>query len=323
MKLILKTYLAVGCMLCIIPMSNKAFAQEKSLPFFDTKGNIAIQTTQMDALADTISKINHRSDDIVWSRTVYRIIDLRDKPNSRLYFPIKPNDRYKSLFRVILDATIQNGLKAYDKIDFDIQPNFDGMPIPQDSLKNRYVTCDWNSANNTPRISSIIEKDMLTNQNKVNAYNYEDYASKQMKFIIQEVIFFNKHYSKMFSKIVGIAPVYVFNETNVTNANMTGLKRTGESVWNFLQSSVTCWYLFDELRPYLAKQYMIPNGNDTERLTFDEYFAQKLYSSYLLGDSNMFNRMLLQAYNQPDQILKEQKRIETELLNVEQDIWEY
>ena len=41
------------------------------------------------------------------------------------------------------------------------------------------------------------------------------------------------------------------------------------------------------------------------------------------GDSNMFNRMLLQEYTDPEQILKEQKRIETELLNFEQDLWEY
>jgi len=322
MKTGFKTYLSIGILLCMLPVSHITLAQEKSLPFFDLKGNIAIQTMQMDAMADTVSKINHRADDIVWSRTVYRIVDLRDKPNNRLYFPIKPNEKYKSLFRIILDATVEGKVKAYDKIDFDIQPNYE-TPIPADSVKNRYATCDWNQANNTPRISSIIEKDMLTNQNKVSAYNYEDYASKQMKFIIQEVIFFNKHYSKMYSKIIGIAPVYVYNETNVTNANMTGLKRTGESAWNFLQSSVTCWYLFDELRPFLSKQYMIPNGNDSQRLTFDEFFAQKLYSSYLLGDSNMFNRMLLQAYNQPDQIIKEQKRIETELLNIEQDIWEY
>lgn len=322
MKAGFKTYLSIGIMLCMLPVSHITLAQEKSLPFFDLKGNIAIQTMQMDAMADTVSKINHRADDIVWSRTVYRIIDLRDKPNNRLYFPVKPNERYKSLFRIILDATVEGKVKAYDKIDFDIQPNYE-TPIPADSVKNRYATCDWNPSNNTPRISSIIEKDMLTNQNKVSSYNYEDYASKQMKFIIQEVIFFNKHYSKMFSKIIGIAPIYVYNETNVTNANMTGLKRTGESAWNFLQSSVTCWYLFDELRPYLSKQYMVPNGNDSQRLTFDEFFAQKLYSSYILGDSNMFNRMLLQAYNQPEQILKEQKRIETELLNIEQDIWEY
>ena len=316
-----KAYLVAVCVVCLLPVGRTA-AQEQVLPFFDLKGNVAIQTTQMDALADTIARINHRADDIVWSRIVYRVIDLRDKQNNQLYFPIKPNDKYKSLFRVILDASVSGGLKAYDKIDFDIQPKYD-TPIPQDSMKNRFVTCDWNTANNTPRISSLIEKDALTNQNKISSYNYEDYASKQMKFIIQEIIFFNKHYSRMFTKIIGISPVYVYNETNVTNLNMTGINKSGESVWNFLQSSVTCWYLFDELRPYLAKQYMVPNGNDTERLTFDEFFSQKLYSSYLLGDSNMFNRMLLQAYNEPDQILKEQKRIETELLNVEQDIWEY
>ena len=321
MKMNFKAYLVAVCVVCLLPVGRTA-AQEQVLPFFDLKGNVAIQTTQMDALADTIARINHRADDIVWSRIVYRVIDLRDKQNNQLYFPIKPNDKYKSLFRVILDASVSGGLKAYDKIDFDIQPKYD-TPIPQDSMKNRFVTCDWNTANNTPRISSLIEKDALTNQNKISSYNYEDYASKQMKFIIQEIIFFNKHYSRMFTKIIGIAPVYVYNETNVTNLNMTGINKSGESVWNFLQSSVTCWYLFDELRPFLAKQYMVPNGNDTERLTFDEFFSQKLYSSYLLGDSNMFNRMLLQAYNEPEQILKEQKRIETELLNVEQDIWEY
>ncbi len=321
MNINMKTYWVALCILCVLPICNRTVAQQ-SLPFFERNGNIAIQTTQMDALADTIAKVNHRADDIVWSRIVYRIIDLRDKQNNQLYFPIKSNDKYKSLFRTILDASVQDTLNAYDKIDFDIQPKFD-TPIPKDSLKNKYVTCDWNVSNNTPRISSLIEKDPLTNQNKISSYYYEDYASKQMKFIIQEIVFFNKHYSRLYTKIIGIAPVYVYNETNVTNANMTGLKRSEESAWNFLQSSVTCWYLFDELRPYLAKQYMIPNGNDAQRMTFDEFFAQRLYSSYLLGDSNMFNRMLLQAYNEPEQILKEQKRIETELLNVEQDLWEY
>lgn len=127
----------------------------------------------------------------------------------------------------------------------------------------------------------------------------------------------------MFTKVIGIAPMYVHNETNVTNLNMAGQNRKGEGIWNFLQSSVTCWFLFDELRPFLSKNYVISDGNDTQRLTFDEFFAQKLYGSYLLGDSNMFNRMLLQEYTDPEQILKEQKRIETELLNFEQDLWEY
>ena len=103
-----------------------------------------------------------------------------------------------------------------------------------------------------------------------------------------------------------------------------------------LHTSILFWVLFDDLRPYLAKQYMINNGNEVQRLTMDEFFTQRLYSSYLLGDNNMFGRMLLdyekmlpkdgdevdekkfEAY-----VKKEQKRIETELLNFEQDLWEY
>jgi len=73
----------------------------------------------------------------------------------------------------------------------------------------------------------------------------------------------------------------------------------------------------------LARQYVIPSGNDTQRLTYDEYFAQKFYSDYVIGDSNLNNRMLLQYLIDPLKIRKEQKRIETEILNFEQDLWEY
>jgi hypothetical protein len=120
----------------------------------------------------------------------------------------------------------------------------------------------------------------------------------------------------MYSKIIAIAPLYALTETNVT-------LDTNVDAWSYFQSSVLCWFLFDELRPYLARQYVIPNGNNTQRLTYDEFFAQKYYSDYLLGDSNLNNRMLLQYLTDPNKITKEQKRIETELLNFEQDLWEY
>ena len=40
-------------------------SKEKPLPFFDAKGNIAIHTNEVDALADTLAVINHRQVDIV------------------------------------------------------------------------------------------------------------------------------------------------------------------------------------------------------------------------------------------------------------------
>ena len=303
-------------------VNSQTVSKGSPQPFFSPNGNVAIQTDQMNALADTIAKINHRADDIEWSRIVYRVIDMREKQNNQLYFPITPNEKYKSLFRLILEATVNGGLKAYEKKDFDIQPRYD-LPLTNDRLVETFQIADYDSINNSVRKTALIEKDPLTNMPVISSYAYPDFASKQTKFLIQEIVFFNKHYSRMYTKIIGIAPIYIYNETNVTNMFMLGLNKTGEGVWNFFQSSVLCWYLFDELRPFLAKQYIIPNGNETQRLTYDEFFAQKLFYSYLLGDGNMLDKMLLQTYNDPESIRREQKRIETELLNVEQDLWEY
>ena len=303
-------------------VNSQTVSKGSPQPFFSPNGNVAIQTDQMNALADTIAKINHRADDIEWSRIVYRVIDMREKQNNQLYFPVTPNEKYKSLFRLILEATVNGGLKAYEKKDFDIQPRYD-LPLTNDRLVETFQIADYDSINNSVRKTALIEKDPLTNMPVISSYAYPDFASKQTKFLVQEIVFFNKHYSRMYTKIIGIAPIYIYNETNVTNMFMLGLNKTGEGVWNFFQSSVLCWYLFDELRPFLAKQYIIPNGNETQRLTYDEFFAQKLFYSYLLGDGNMLDKMLLQTYNDAESIRREQKRIVTELLNVEQDLWEY
>lgn len=303
-------------------VNSQTVSKGSPQPFFSPNGNVAIQTDQMNALADTIAKINHRADDIEWSRIVYRVIDMREKQNNQLYFPVTPNEKYKSLFRLILEATVNGGLKAYEKKDFDIQPRYD-LQLTNDRLVETFQIADYDSVNNRVRKTALIEKDPLTNMPVISSYAYPDFASKQTKFLVQEIVFFNKHYSRMYTKIIGIAPIYIYNETNVTNMFMLGLNKSGEGVWNFFQSSVLCWYLFDELRPFLAKQYIIPNGNETQRLTYDEFFAQKLFYSYLLGDGNMLDKMLLQTYNDAESIRREQKRIETELLNVEQDLWEY
>ena len=311
----MKKYWIVSLVITISFFSNYVGAQEKQLPFFEKDGTVALQTTSLDALADTIAVMNHRWDDVVWSRTVYRIIDMRDKQNYQLYFPIVPNEQYKSLFRIILEASVNDSLKAYEKMERDIQPAFRKV-ISKDSLKNYFQICERDTVNNTTRKTPLIVNDQITQQPLISTYAYKDYVKNQLKFLIQEIVFFDKHTSRLYSEILAIAPLNAMTETNVTLGNTN-------DTWSYFQSSVLCWYKFKELRPYLARQYVIPNGNNTQRLTYDEFFAQKFYSDYLLGDENINNRMLLQYLVDPIKIRKEQKRIETELLNFEQDLWEY
>ncbi|HLP05599.1 MAG TPA: gliding motility protein GldN [Paludibacter sp.] len=302
----MKKYWIACLTIVMVHVPGMIFAQANQVPFFDSKGMIRIQTTEMDAMADTIAVVNHRADDVVWSRVVYRVIDMREKQNYQLYFPLRPNDEYKSLFRVMLEA-IGNGVSVYKRNSREIKPSF------ADSLKLEGAELSKTFAYNENPDYNLLQVNPVTQQIAIENTQYRNYVKNQIKFLIQEIVLFDKHTSRMYSKIMAIAPLYALQPDN---------QEAKESMAYF-RNSVLCWFAFDELRPYLAKQYVIPNGNETQRLTYDDFFAQKLYSSYLLGDSNMFNRMLLEYTIDPLKIKKEQNRIETELLNTEQDIWEY
>ncbi|MBP9017464.1 MAG: gliding motility protein GldN [Paludibacteraceae bacterium] len=288
--------------LFILPLTLSA--QMNEIPFFDSKGNVNIATTELDTLADTIAVTQHRRDDIVWSRVVYRVIDMRDKQNYQLYFPTRPNKEYRNLFTVMIDA-ICDGVNVYKKNPRDIKPEFDEL-LEGEELSRAF-------AFDEDKTSDLIQVDSVTKQRTFNNYRYMQYVRNQLKFLIQEIIFFDKHTSRMYSKIIGIAPLYALHPDNVESKETMG----------YFRGSVICWFAYDELRPYLAKQYAIPNGNDTQRMTFDDFFSLKLYASYLLGDSNMFSRMLLDYVIDPAKVRKEQNRIDNELLNFEQDLWEY
>ena len=305
------------CLLLLSAISFSGKAQENPVSFFDSQGIVNIQTTELDALADTIAVIFHRADDIVWSRTIYKVIDMRDKQNYQFYFPVRPNEEYKSLFRVVLEAVCDDtkGVNVYKRNPREMKPSFiDAEKLEGEDLSNVFMF-------NAEKEDNLVQIDPIMQTRRIEEYRYMEYVKNQLKFLVQEVYFFNKHTSRMHRKILSIAPLYPLHPYRTANDKQSML---------YFQESILCWIPFDELRPFLAKQMVIPKGNDTQRLTYDDFFTQNLYASYILGDSNMYNRMLLDyGVFIPDlekfetYIKKEQKRIETELLNFEMDMWEY
>lgn len=299
----MKKYSILLVVISLFVVSNKTNAQ-KTLQFFDEIGVEKLQTAEMNAMADTIAVVNHRWDDIAWSRTVYRVIDMRDKQNFQLYFPTRPNDQYRSLFRVMLDA-VANGINVYKRDPRDIKPSWKDVLTGYEL--SRVFAYDESTENN------LLQVDTITEQRSVGVDQYARYIRNQLKFLIQEKIFFDKHTSRMYSKIMAIAPLYALHPDNMDSKESMA----------YFRNSVICWFAFDELRPYLIRQFVVPKGNDTERMTFDDFFNQKMYSSYLLGESSTYGRMLLEYAVDEDALRAEQKRIDTELINFEEDLWEY
>ena len=278
-------------------------AQDPNAAFFDGIGNIRLQTWEMDSSADTIATINHRAEDIAWSRVVYRVIDMRDKQNYQLYFPTRPTEQHRSLFRVMLDAVV-NGVNVYARNPRDVRPDFDVLLTGEEL--SRTFAYDEEPENN------LIQIDPITEERFINPDQYMRYVRNQLKYLVQEVIFFDTHTSRLYSKIIAIAPMYALHPDNMA----------GNDTMAYFRNSVLCWFSFDELRPHLIRQNIIPDGNDSRRVSYDDFFSQKLYTSYLLGDSNMYSRMLLEQTVDEDTLRAEQRRIEAELMNLEQDLWE-
>ena len=311
----------ISIIACLMLSVVAAQAQHKVISFFDEVGSARIQTEEFSQAHDTIVLIDHRLDDVIWSRYVYRIIDMRYKQNYQLYFPTKSDDAdYRSLFKVITDAVV-DGLPVYEKNMETIKPDFKQEPVSRNVLPTLFMADDpLADYSNDPTHFDITTSDaMLIHYDSVadslsfHFYPYEKLVRNQLKYLVQEVVFFDKHTSRLYTKIMAIAPLQADKISTRDNSN----------VMASLRESIMFWIPFDALRPYMAMQYVIPNRNETKRVTFDEFFQKRLFTSYIVGEGNMYNRWIPDYANTKEEVQKEQERIAAELLNFEQDLWEY
>lgn len=295
-----------------------SYAQHRVNSFFDDMGIVRLETQELKESSDTLVSVFHRTDDVVWSRVVYRIIDMRFKQNYQLYTPLSAEDPvYSSLFRTMLRA-IENGMPIYAKSNTvgDVRPYFNVDPLAKaeiPTILNTDRTGELSDGDIATSDYMLLNYDSIADKMTFNPYSYEGFAKNQLKYMIQEIIFFDKHYSRMYSKILAIAPM------NADNATMY----EDMPVMEALYGQILFWVPFDSFRPYMAQQYLTPRGSDSKRMTFEDFFAQKKYTSYLVGVNNIYNRMIPEMATTHEEIQKEQERVERELLNVEQDLWEY
>ena len=316
----------LSIIVCLLLGVVTAQAQHQVISFFDELGTARIQTEEFSQAHDTIVMVDHRLDDVIWSRFIYRIIDMRYKQNYQLYFPAKADDPdYRNLFKVILDAVV-DGLVIYPRSNESIKPDFKNTApmtkaqIPVDAFMPVDKTEDHSDDEDYWKIdrsnAMLINYDSVTDQMKANLYSFEPVVKNQLKYLVQEIVFFDKHTSRLHTKIMAIAPLHpVLISTPADDST---------KVMSMLRESIMFWIPFDGLRPYLAMLYAIPNRNETKRVTYDEFFQKRLFTSYIVGEGNMYNRWIPDyKFNDIEGIRKEQDRIATELLNFEQDLWEY
>lgn len=234
-----------------------------------------------------------READYFWERRIWRIIDLREKLNQPMYYPEVPHNNWKSFMTIVMDAIKEGSITAYDA-----STGTDEFIIP---LQFTEVMKQLESA------------DTQTMQRPYPPYDsydtvlYKKFDTRDIKrFRVKEDWFFDKQRSMLEVRIIGICPI---TEVYDDQGAFRGFKPL-------------FWIYFPEARPIFAKNEVFNRFNGAARMTYDDLFWKRMFSSYVYKVDNVYDRRISEYATGIDAIL-ESERIKDELFNFEQNLWEY
>jgi len=234
-----------------------------------------------------------READVMWSKRVWRIIDLKEKMNLPFYYPTeKINDR-RSLNDIIYDAVKEGTLTAYMDEEFM-------YPMTREEFQRI-----GGAGVDTTQITDP-EPPYLTRDTVIIR---EFSPANVVAYRVKEEWFFDKQRSVMDVRIIGLAPlIYAVDDK--------GNRREGD-----LRIPIM-WIYYPEARKIFSNQEVFMRGNDSDRRTWDDIFLKRMFASYIYKENNVFDRRI-EDYKQGMDALIEADRIKNDITNMEHDLWDY
>ena len=233
--------------------------------------------------------------DVLWSKVVYEFIDLNEKLNFQLLFPVN-DEQYtstrKSLWKIIRE-NVENG--SIDEV-FDVR---------NDNFLNS------NKITGTEKIKDFYGSKYTPGDSRPQTYAT---SSDITGYKIKGVWFFDKKHSEMKYRLLGIQPVG------------RNLKESGKEQGYF-------WIWYPSIRDVLSNHMVFNDKNNNNRISFDDLLVNRRFSSYIYKYDNVYGDRTIRDYirqrngesNRQYQLrlIMESERIKKEILDFDVDMWGY
>jgi len=235
--------------------------------------------------------------DILWERNVWEKIDLDEKINFPLYYPVDTNfvgsDR-RSLFHVITKAAAEGKVQLYADSYGNTERNFQDLGS---SLK-RVDTSDVGIQrfNETGSVPAEFITTTTINANMVSQYH------------IRGVWYFDSRQAEMKYRMIAIAPV-------TPDVNFLDDPQGVELFWVF----------YPDMRDILHEAKVFNSRNAARPLTFDHLLNSRYFNATIYKMDNIQGDREVESYitNNSMMQLLESERLKESIRNFELDMWNY
>lgn len=204
-----------------------------------------------------------READVMFSKRMWRVIDLREKQNKKITWPGNP------ITKILYESVRTGQLRPYRS----------------DSLRSFYnIESFMRLGEEVEYVETAIDPNDPTITRMDTIYTPFEPEVRITQLILMEDWFFDKKTSTMSPRIIAIAPLY--------RVKVAGID---------LGLQPLCWIRFEDrfnkekdLRDILINQFVFNPENSRSRFSYDDWFTQRLFGSYLIKTANLHDVSILQ-----------------------------
>lgn len=237
-----------------------------------------------------------REDDAVYRQRVWREIDTREKMNLAFRYAADEDNGNQRFISIILQAIRNREITAFDAAGGDDRFT---TPLTPDKVMESFAG----------GVDTVPVYDMQGNITRYEVRTREFDPDSIYQYRIKEEWVFDKESSRMFVRILGICPI----KPQYTSSGV------------FIGMIPMFWIYYPDARPLLSKYEAFNGKNYGSRMTWEELFENRMFSSYITKSTmdNPYDRRLKDYIKDPLLRLLEGENIKDKIFNYEQDLWSY
>ncbi|NMR34844.1 gliding motility protein GldN [Chryseobacterium aquaticum] len=251
--------------------------------------------------------------DILKSMMVWEIIDLNDKINQPFYYDNPDgllSKTTRSLYQILLDAALDGKIEeVYDDENFSVK-------LTPEAIKSRLEKVVIDNA----AIDILNTGRQLTEQEKKEYTDIFKTTTEKVKVLkIMGMWFIDKRDGQMKYRPLGIAAMGPDPAVQgVYDANGQPIAGKDELIDLF-------WVYYPKAREILANNYVFNRKNSSADLSFDDIINARRFSSVIYKSSNGLGDGVIKDYipRNAEEQLEESDKIKEQILQMENDMWNY